>query len=118
MKYFFFISILIIFLGYTHDEKKEEAEIKIKVGKVEFKEQDSGNWAMIGKVINVNDFQIQGNVEVALFNKNDQTISQFTTLVDEGDPIAPGDSGVFKYTADKSTFAGATRYHVQFVTKD
>lgn len=105
-------------LACTTNDQNKVTEEKVKVGKVEFKEQDGGDWAMIGKVINVNDYDIQGNVEVVLFSKNDQKISEFTTLVNNGNPIAPGDSGVFKYEAPKSNFAGAARYHIKFMGEE
>ncbi len=110
--------MLLIASGCTTNDKKEVTEEEIKVSKVEFKEQAGGQWAMTGTVINVNDYQIQGNVEIVLFNKNDQTISQFSTEVNDGNPIVPGDSAGFQYTADKNTFAGATRYHVKFLSED
>lgn len=110
--------MLVSVVACTTNEQKKVSEEKIKVGKVEFKEQDSGEWAMTGNVINVNDYDIRGKVDVALFNKNDQTISEFTALVNNGNPITPGDSGVFKYEAAKSNFAGATRYHIKFIGEE
>jgi hypothetical protein len=118
MKYFFLIGILMVFAVCAGNNSKEKREVVIEMGKVEFKEQDSGGWAMIVKITSVNDFDFQGIVEVVLLDENGQMISQFTNLLNDGDPIAPVEGGVFKYTADQNTLQGASRYQVQFVGED
>ena len=115
MKYFLTGALFVLLTGCMSNGNQEVYEENVKVGKVEFKELDGGEWAMTGHLININDHQIRGKAEIVLFKKNDQKLSEFSTRVNDGNPIAPGDSGKFEYRADKSTFAGAARYHIKFM---
>ena len=125
MKYIYFLVIGFFFVqcsgNQTGEKKKKNAEevkkIEIKVSNVKFEDQEDGTWVMTGFIKNVNDFEIQGDADVVLLDKNKKRVSEFTTALNEGNPIAPGDSVQFSHQADQGQFAGATGYQVQFVNE-
>ncbi len=125
MKYVYFLFLgLILFqcTGKKSDkenvkQREEVKQIEIKASDVQFNDQEDGTWTMTGYIKNVNDFEISGKAEVVLLNKNKSVISRFTTGLNEGDPILPGDSVQFSHVADQATFAGATSYKIQVVNE-
>lgn len=121
MKYFLIIGLFLVFSQCTQEKKSAklvEKKFQVKPANVSFNEQDNGNWAMTGTIRNTRDYAIKGNVEIILLDKNKKPLTNFTTPVNGGNPIEPGDSAEFKYTAKKEAFAGAKGIQANFIMNE
>ena len=108
------MSILLFMLALSFAAHESNAA-EVEIGALNLdRTSNTSFWAIEGSVRNLESHDIRGYVDIKFLNNEGQIVKAVATAVNDGQPIAPGESGAFVYRTFSTHFSGIAGFKVVF----
>ena len=109
------MSILLFMLALSFAAHESYAA-EVEIGAINLDRTSNPSfWAIEGSVRNLESHDIRGYVDIKFMDGEGRIVKAVATAVNDGQPIAPGESGTFVYSTFSTHFSGIAGFKVVFV---
>ena len=110
-----FITILTSCVLDTSNKREvSTTSIKTKVENIQIKKKNSNALAVTGLIRNISSSEIKGAVKIKFLNSKGDIVHNNRAKVNDGDPIKPGQAGIFEYFTSTDKFDTVIDFEVEF----
>lgn len=110
------IMTILLFVLALSFAGHESYAADVEIGPIHLDQtSDTSFWAIEGSVRNLGSDFIRGYVKIGFVNKKEQIVKAVATAVNDGQPIAPNESGSFIYKTFSTHFSGIVGFTAVFV---